>query len=109
MKPTRSLSLIAAGYTGVLTCFAIAPSLGWMRIDGLFNFALGGLAVGMAATLAALGDRVRVNRRLLRMTAPLAERVRKDFEPVSRPTQSADEIAGGIRPIAQGIRDAIAD
>lgn len=84
MKPTRTLTVTAVAYVGVLACYAIAPHFLWMRIDGLYNFALGALVVGLAATLAALGDRVRINRRLRRMTAPMAEQVRQDFEAMGR-------------------------
>jgi hypothetical protein len=86
MKNTRTLSCIAMAYMIVISGFAIAPRLGLMHIDGLYSFSLGALVVGMAVTLAAIGDCIRINRRLVRMTAPLAEQVRQDFESLGRST-----------------------
>lgn len=84
MKNTRAISCIAVAYVTVFAGFVIAPRLGLMHIDGVYNFAFGGLVVGLAVTLAELGDRIRVNRRLSHMTAPLAEQVRQDFEALGR-------------------------
>ena len=107
MKNTRTVSCIAVAYVIVFAGFVIAPRFGLMHIDAVYNFSFGGLVVGLAVTLAELGDRIRVNRRLTRMTAPLAELVRKDFESVGRSAESAEDVGGGYRPLAQAIREAL--
>jgi len=84
MKSTRTLACIATGYIGVLAFYVIAQHFCWIYPSTFDAFAMGGLTVGFATTLAALSDRILINRRLVRMTAPMAQQVRQDFEALGR-------------------------
>lgn len=77
MKPIRTLACTAVAYSIVLAVTVIGPRFDLFVASSASAFVAGGLTVGLGVTLASIGDRIRINRRLARMTAPLAEQARQ--------------------------------
>lgn len=84
MKPVRSIVCLACAYTATLAAELVAPRFDVIVPAPLHDFSLGALSVGLAVTLALVVDHIRVNRRLQRMTAPMAESAQQDFESLGR-------------------------